>query len=260
MRIAVVHADYNVLNSLDHIVGHITHKYSNLICPVLGFSEVLRMQNTDDGLSEFINHTFDYSLLLKKFNDDLGMAATPAPSSEDSAVCASVMCEEALKLALEDIGEDFKALCASVSFENGDPAADQEKIVNEVETVAVILRHLIKNGFEATPECQGGVYLQTSIMKPTDELSKTLCLEPRAYYVIEVISESPAVEESVLQKAIYPLFTTKDETAHKGLGLWQSFKLARSLDGTVTLTNYDEGKTCASVYLPVISQQEQGGD
>ena len=260
MKITSVHADYGVLNSFDHIIGNITHKYSNLICPVLGFSEVLRMQNTDDALSEFINHTHDYSVLLKDFNDDLGIAVMSGASSEDIHVSASALCEESLKLVVDEAEGEFKDQIGALSFDYPNKDAKSALLVNEAETVSAILQRLLKNAFEAASEHDGSVKIQTQIINADADTSKHLGVEQRSYFVIEILSDSKRVDDAILQKALLPLFTTKDETVHKGLGLWQSFRLARSLGGTVTLTNGDDGKTCASIFLPVVSSQQRETD
>ena len=239
-------ADYRALDVLDNVLGRVTHKFSNLISPVLGFSEILMKMNKDQTLSEFIEHTYDYSMELRAFNDFLGASELLPGSSFQSNV------EPYADAFLKSYGDALKFLTGTVPRISSGEDLPLLLVHYDAGALEAVMTHIICNALEAGAEAES---LEVSCLSVplTDDLARVLSIKSGDYASFTLFGVSAAASAETLKQAFYPLYTTKDMSRHKGMGLWHSYRLMRRMGGTILLFNAPNGRTGVRLLLPLFS-------
>jgi signal transduction histidine kinase len=241
-------ADYHALDVLDHVLGRVTHKFSNLICPVLGFSEILVKMNKDEALREFIEHTYDYSTELRAFNDFLGASDLLSSTSLQSRVTPY---SEAFLKSYRD------ALIFLTGVTPNFPSKEDAPLClrHDPGALEAVMTHIICNALEAGAEADS-LQISCKCQNLSDDVGQMLNLSPGDYGQFTLSGPSPAASPEALRQALHPLYTTKDISRHKGMGLWHSYRLMRRMGGTILFFNAPDRRTCVSLLLPLLTDRE----
>ncbi len=78
--------------------------------------------------------------------------------------------------------------------------------------------------------------------------------QPGAFIRVRVTDNGEGMPPEVLSRATDPLFSTKHDEGHSGLGLSTVFAIMRELDGFMTLESKPKGGTSVSLYFPLADQ------
>lgn len=243
-------ADYQALDVLDHVLGRVTHKFSNLISPVLGFSEMLLKMNKDQALSEFVEYTYDYSTELRSFNDFLGASdLLPGSGSTNS---------------IQPYSNAFlKSYSDALTFLTGftpQPSPGEDPSLPSVHydlgALEAVMTHIICNALEAGADADS-LLASCSHHLLTDDMARLLCLKSGDYGQFSLSGPSAPASPEALRQSFYPLYSTKDMTSHKGMGLWHSYRLMRRMGGTILFYNVPNERTCVSLLLPLLTDDQK---
>jgi signal transduction histidine kinase/CheY-like chemotaxis protein len=78
--------------------------------------------------------------------------------------------------------------------------------------------------------------------------------QPGAFIRVRITDSGEGMPLEVLSRATDPLFSTKHDEGHSGLGLSTVFAIMRELDGFMTLESKPKGGTSVSLYFPLAEQ------
>ena len=98
--------------------------------------------------------------------------------------------------------------------------------------VCEILLHLMENAGEAVPSEGGRVWISSRILAGDG-------VAPRQQVLIR--DNGPGFAPEVLSRIFEPLFTTKADHGHAGIGLFRARSLARGVNGDLTARNHPDG-------------------
>lgn len=98
--------------------------------------------------------------------------------------------------------------------------------------VCEILLHLMENAGHAVPREGGRVWINSRIMEGDG-------LSPRQQVLIH--DNGPGFAPDILPRIFEPLFTTKADYGHAGIGLFRARSLARGVHGDLTARNHPDG-------------------
>lgn len=244
-------ADYQALDVLDHVLGRVTHKLSNLIFPVLGFSELMMKMNKDESLMELIEHTYDYSTQLRAFNDFLGASDLLPMRPIDTPI------KPYDYAFFNSYGDALTFLTETVPKMRLTDGLTSQHVQYDPGALEAVMTHIICNALEAGADASA---LEVSCEQYflSDDLAIILNLRSGDYAKFTLSGPSTAASAQALKQAFYPLYTTKDIGHHKGMGLWHSYRLMRRMDGTILFYNAPPESTCVCLLLPLYSS-ERGG-
>ena len=82
-------------------------------------------------------------------------------------------------------------------------------------------------------------------------------LEPGAYVMISVADTGFGMSQKVLEQAVEPFFTTKEEGIGSGLGLSMIYGFAKQSGGHLRLYSEEGQGTIARMYLPVVAGERE---
>ena len=238
-------ADYHALEVLDCTLGRVTHKFSNLISPVLGFSEILKKMNTDEELNDFIIPIHEYSLELRNFNDLLGASdLIESDQAERKLQASNEAFLETYSQALKNVtGRDV-----SIHQLRSDPL-QTVLLAYHAGALRLAMEHLIRNALEAGSSVDS-LKSECSLINLDSNTAALLNLPASTYACFSLSGPSDALSSECLTQALTPLYTTKDVSRHKGLGLWHTYRLMRRMGGTVLLQNSLNQQSCAQLLIP----------
>jgi signal transduction histidine kinase len=112
------------------------------------------------------------------------------------------------------------------------------------EELEQLVGHLLDNAYEAMP--QGGTIAIEAETLPTADLLP----EAGRAVICRVCDRGCGIAAANLNKIFDPFFTTKPVGQGIGLNLAICYALARSLGGTITARNRDDGGAVFALYLP----------
>jgi len=115
------------------------------------------------------------------------------------------------------------------------------------------LTQLVLNAREAYYQNNGPIEL----ILDTEELDQTVAYvnpgaRPGKFARLRIVDSGSGMVAEILTRAVDPLFSTRREAGHSGLGLSIVFAIMREHDGFLTLESKPERGTTVSLYLPLL--------
>lgn len=112
------------------------------------------------------------------------------------------------------------------------PAHEPTCFYGSKHAVCEILLHLIENASAVVPGEEGGVWITSQVLEGDGSLP---C------QAVSVRDNGPGLAPDVLPGIFEPLFTTKADDGHAGLGLFRARQLARAMKGDLLARNHPDG-------------------
>lgn len=134
------------------------------------------------------------------------------------------------------------------------PAGVNLKNTNEIPEVSVTLdaelmnralSELLMNGWESYENRQGEILITTELRKNISPFIDHDWLE------LKIKDAGKGISADFLQMAINPLFTTKKNEGHSGLGLALAEKIIRGHNGIMDLQSTENEGTEVAIHLPI---------
>ena len=231
------------LSALGQMASGIAHDFNNQLSMVLGYSELLLM---DEGVLDNRAVTVEYLDLIKTAAQDAAEIVRRLRSfyryrDSDEAftrVALNDVVEQAVSLTRPRWGEQVRA--GGRTIEVGTVLAEDAMVSgNEVE-LREVLTNLIFNAVDAIDE-NGTITVATAVAHDTVSLS--------------VSDNGLGMDEETLRRCMEPFYTTKGEDG-TGLGLGLVHGIVRRHEGTIDIDSKKGRGTTVSVALPALKPDE----
>lgn len=184
------------LTSLGIMAGGIAHEINNPLTSVIGFSELLLMNETDEKKKYYLNLISNSGQKIERIIKDLRIFKDLSElKTEDVDI------EEFLK----NIVEDFRKIAGNIMIIEDFSKAGVIKINRGLFEIAI--NNLIKNAIEAINDSHIG------------NIIKIKTLRENGFVKIEISDNGPGIPKDVLSHIFEPFYTTKDVGKGMGLGL-----------------------------------------
>jgi len=228
------------MDALGKLVGGIAHDYNNMLGVILGYAELLEMQNegfndSENYISEIIRAGDRGRVLTRK------MLAFSKSESSNPNVCD-------INQALLDLKDMLsKSLTASIklNYDLYDHAWPVWLDINELEDAIL---NMCINAKYAMPK-GGSLTISTQNTYLSRDEAKLLGIAANDYLKLCITDTGCGMDEETKTHVFDPFFTTKGE-AGNGLGLSQVFAFMERSNGIINLyTQLDEGSQF-SLYFP----------
>jgi PAS domain S-box-containing protein len=228
------------MEAIGHLTGGIAHDFNNLLAVILGNSEILLEDATDEEQRETIHlvvGTAERGAVLTQRLLAFGRRQALRPEPVEVGEALSSLCDmlqrtlgEQVQLATADDGTGINALVDRTLFESA--------IVN----LAVNARDAMPGGGRLTISSR-------AVRVPDDAVVPELAGGADAS--VSVVGPGAGMPPDVLARAFEPVFTTKDVGKGSGLGLAMVYGFIRQSGGQVTIESRVGEGTSVSLYLPV---------
>jgi len=243
------------MEAIGTLAGGIAHDFNNILSAVLGYAEMVEVQLPQD--SPVRKDVAQIIAAAHRATDLVRQILTFSRQEEDDLrpVKVQFVVKEALKLLRSSLPATIE-LRETINSECGSVQADSTRIHQ-------ILINLCTNAKQALGP-RGGV-----IQVTLDELdSPDLPVDPRGgpsvdkgrWLVLEVSDNGSGIDPDILDRIFDPFFTTKKKGEGTGLGLSVVHGIVKGHGGEITVNSQPGKGTVFRVYLPVIDDEETGGE
>ena len=233
------------IGGIGQFAGGIVHDFNNLLCAVMGYSQLGLVNINDDnpmrGYFKEIEKAAERAALLTQQLLTFSSKAVVEPEVVDLNVLIT----------------DIKDMLSRLISENIELSTDLESQIDQVKVdpgqIEQVLVNLTVNARDAMPD--GGrlaIRTENAVIERDDEGSNT-GLEPGNYVVLTVEDDGTGMSDEALDRLFEPFFTTKDENSGTGLGLSICSGIVAQFGGTMNVDSVLGQGSTFKVYLPSIA-------
>jgi CheY-like chemotaxis protein len=234
------------MEAIGHLTGGIAHDFNNLLAVILGNSEILLEDATDDAQRATIHlvvGTAERGAILTQRLLAFGRRQALRPEAVEVGEALSTLADMLQRTLGEQVGlvtaNDGAGLSALV-----DRALFESAIIN----LAVNARDAMPAGGNLTISSRA-VAVPAEVGVPD--------LQPGSYVCVSIADTGTGMPPEVLAKVFEPFFTTKDVGKGSGLGLAMVYGFTRQSGGQVTIESAVGEGTNVNLYLPVAPAQPE---
>ena len=227
------------------LAGNVAHDFNNLLQVVASSNETLRNKANEkdqDSLSaiELSEQALDYGTRIVR------QLLTFSKSKE----------LEAKPISFSDYLEQTRSLLASALGEERrlrtDDGSENTAILVDPTQLTTSLLNLIRNSVDAMPEGGEVVLSATVVELADDERDWAPEVDSGRYLQVALADTGTGMNETVLERAIEPFFTTKGKQSGSGLGLSSVYAFARQSGGDLRIDSQPGRGTAVELLLPIV--------
>lgn len=243
------------LNSLGVLAGGIAHDLNNILGPLVGYPDLIRMQVDDQNVHKLIDEMQRSAERATSVIDDLLTLARRGTYKAQPVSPGSCLNDFVSSAALNKILEDNPHAKLSLDLEERIPS-----ILGSESHVHQVLLNLTKNAFEAIVEA-GTVTINTGI----EELSPVVAgfeEVPRGKVVYLRISDNgDGIKPADHERIFDPFFSRKKKNGGgTGLGLSMVYGIVKDMSGSIELDSERGVGSTFTVRFPVAGTQVDDPD
>jgi two-component system, cell cycle sensor histidine kinase and response regulator CckA len=235
------------MEAIGRLAGGVAHDFNNLLTAILGYSELLLLDNSLD-------------TKRRSQIDEIAKAGTRAAALTRQLLTFSR--REAVEPEVLDLNARVKGLEAMVMRVIGedvvfstalDPAAP--RVFGDSGQIEQILLNLVVNGRDAMPG-GGRLSVRTALVQAEAPLSTAPPLGPGNYAALIVRDTGHGMDAGTRQRIFEPFFTTKPPGKGTGLGLSTIFGIVEAHGGGIAVDSTPGAGSTFTVYLPAAGPEE----
>jgi len=236
------------MESIGTLAGGIAHDFNNILFPVMGFTEMLL-----EDLSQDSRFRMPLNEILKgciRAKDLVEQILTFSRQTEKvyKPVRVDLILKEIIKLTRATLPSTIE-IQKQINPNTGMVLADPTQIHQ-------IIMNLCTNAFHAM-EDQGGI-LKISLedLEPSAETLSSLQLIPGQYICLTISDSGIGIDPEIVDNIFDPYFTTKGKGKGTGLGLSVVHGIVQNYGGKIFVGSGDIKGTTVKVYLPMVSSEK----
>jgi CheY-like chemotaxis protein/two-component sensor histidine kinase len=239
------------MESIGNLAGGIAHDFKNLLCPIIGMSELL-LEDLPKGSLEYEN-TQQILKAGKRGSELVKQILAFSRQSEHKKIPVRIqhILKEVLKLSRSTIPTDIEIL-QDIQPDCGLAMADPTQIHQ-------IAMNLITNAYHAVEPSRGKIRVS---LKETDIETVDLAgspMNPGRYAILRVSDTGCGIDPAILDKIFEPYFTTKERGKGTGLGLAVVYGILKGYGGDIHVASQLGKGTTFTVYIPLMAKPSLSG-
>lgn len=232
------------MQAIGTLVSGISHEFNNILCGIMGFSEMLLDSiPADDPRRAYVQHISSASNRAAQITRELlTYSRKQIVKMEDFSLNPFIQTLEPFLSRL--IGTDIRLRL--------DLAKKDLVIHADAQQIEQVLLNLAANARDAMPE-GGTLTISTTLVTLGDDFAKLHGFgEPGRYALMSVSDTGCGMDPATQAKIFEPFFTTKDVGRGTGLGLSTAYGVVKKHDGFITLKSMPGKGSTFLVYLPLV--------
>lgn len=232
------------MEAMGTLASGIAHDFNNLLFPLVGFAEMLKDDlpvgsPLQDHVDEILHAAIRSRELVKQI-----LAFSRKADHRARPIRIQPIVREAVKLMRAAIPKTI------TMHQYIDP--DTPPVVADPTQIHQIILNLATNAFHAMEQGNGTLEITLSGTDIAGENKPLVGIQPGRYVSLRVADTGIGMTPEVLDKALDPYFTTKEEGKGTGLGLSVVHGIVRSHDGEIAIQSEPGKGTVCTVYLPAL--------
>jgi two-component system cell cycle sensor histidine kinase/response regulator CckA len=243
--------DAETFDAFRPILGQIAHDFNNLLTPLLAYPGLLRTYlGKDSQGNELLDAIDRASRDMIHINEQLMLLASRGVPDRAEHNIPELLESVIARLASE---VDLSRIRLVRKIDR-----DMPKVQVSPEHLSKAVANLLANAFECRND-EVTVTLSARAVKITPDMRARYGAPYAGEYLqIGVADNGPGFSPEILPRAAMPFVTTKKEMKRRGsgLGLTVALLISRDHGGFLFLENVPGGGASASIFLPVVRQQQ----
>ena len=230
------------MESIGTLAGGIAHDFNNILSPIVGYTEMLLEDITEDSsLRNSLNAIHSGALRACDLVTQI-LTFSHQDSNELKSIRVQPVIKEAMKLIRSTIPTTIE-IKQKIRSDCGSIKADSTQIHQIVMNLTTNAYHAM----EETGELSVGL---KEIWLGEHELIKP-GMKPGLYACLTVSDTGLGMDKNMVEKIFTPFFTTKEQGKGTGMGLSVVHGIVKSMDGAIQVCSELGKGTDFHVYLPV---------
>jgi PAS domain S-box-containing protein len=229
------------MESIGQLAGGVAHDLNNLLTPILGYSELLKLELDE---SEEQKRILEEIIGAGKRARDLVrqlLAFSRKQTLAYKSVDINWVIDNIRKLLVRTIKENVH-----INVHSG---LDLPLIKADVGQIEQVIMNLSVNAADAMPH-GGTLTIETSPLFADPSYAQArLGMTPGAYILLSVSDTGAGMDDETRQNVFEPFFTTKEHGT--GLGMATVFGIVKQHNGYIDVYSELEKGTTFNVYLPI---------
>ncbi len=231
------------MESIDRLAGGMAHRFNNLLCGILGFSELALLEIPKDHPSR------------ERIELVLGLGEKAAFLINQLLAFSRKQLLTIENININDIVSNMEKILKRIIGENIvlelKPATAIKDIMADQSQIEQVLLNFAVNARDAMPV--GGILtIETANVSIKDNNIEQIDGIRHGKYVKLVVSDNGCgMDSNVLENIFEPFYTTKDFEKGTGLGLSTVYGIIKQHNGFIDVSSKINKGTTFNIYLPV---------
>jgi two-component system NtrC family sensor kinase len=215
------------LSILGEMTAGIAHEINNPLSNILGYSELIKMTNTDPEIDSDISTIINSVIYTREIVKKMMYFSGKMPHQSKIEKIKPIV-----TFALSFLKQNFqkKEIKSELHFKNDELTAKIDSV-----QLTQILFNLLINAIHASPY---------------GSIIKTIIETDNENFFIIIEDQGHGIPDAIKQKVFEPFFTTKDANTGSGLGLSVVHEIVKNNNGDISIKNNIPSGTIFSVRLP----------
>ncbi len=236
------------MESIGTLAGGIAHDFNNILFPVMGFTEMLLEDLSEDKkfkkpLSEILKGCLRAKDLVQQI-----LAFSRQTEKEYIPVRIDLILKEIIKLTRASLPSTIE-IQKYISPDTGMVLADPTQIHQ-------VIMNLSTNAFHAMEEQGGILKIRLENYEPSNDTFSEPELNSGSYICLTISDSGTGVAPEILENIFDPYFTTKGKGKGTGLGLSVVHGIVKNIGGKILIGKGEIKGTTVKVYLPKILSEK----
>jgi len=232
------------MKSLGGVVAGMAHAFNNFLTSIIGqasFATHSRdsrvQQSAFEEILKAANRASELVWCLLEFSE-----GKPAPQKK---LELNNLIEQRLEFFRKFIGERYELTFSCAPRSIG--------VSCDTNLLTQVLTDVLRNAKESYGDSPGSIHISLD----TEEMGADVArlypgARPGHFARLIVKDNGMGMNRETMAKAFDPLFTTRAEQGHSGLGLSIVFSIVRAHDGFLAVESFPDKGTSISIYLPMV--------
>jgi PAS domain S-box-containing protein len=236
------------MEAIGTLAGGIAHDFNNLLSPILGYSELILLdQSVDSKTKDKIQAILSASIRAKELVKQI-LTFSRRSEHQLAPLFLQPVVKEALKLLRSSIPTSIE-LKQQIDPNCGTVLADPGQIHQ-------IVMNLCTNAYQAMKGASGIISVSLSQEElTTADLASKIGLSAGQYLKLVVEDSGEGMDHETLKRIFEPYYTTKTKEKGTGLGLAVVHGIIKKYGGEINVYSEPGKGSRFNIYLPVISEE-----
>ena len=228
------------MEAIGTLAGGIAHDFNNLLTPILGFSEMIKMDlSPASPIVEDIGEIEKAASRAKKLVQQI-LTFSRQTEQELKPLKIQLIVKEALKLLRSSIPSSI-TIKEKIRMDCGPVMADPTNIHQ-------IIMNLCTNAYHSMRSKGGVLTIFLAEAEINGTVENEFALPPGRYVRFDICDTGQGISREVVDKIFEPYFTTKKKGEGTGLGLSVVHSIVQNLNGHIFVESRP-GQTCFKKFL-----------
>ncbi len=231
------------MEAIGTLAGGIAHDLNNILSPIIGYAELLKMKLSEDSSSQAdLAEVLKAGLRARDLTAQI-LAFSRQGDQERVPVLIDLIVKEALKLLRASI---------PTTIEIRHKIAKCRTTLADATQVHQVVMNLCTNAYHAMEERGGTLEVSLSEVEINDvSVSQFKDLKPGPYVQLTISDTGPGIDPKIMDRIFDPYFTTKEKGKGTGLGLSVVHGIVKNHGGTIRVDSKPLKGTTFHVYFPL---------